>query len=94
MDGLYDEPDYHNHNLDLFEQEQVELQQAAEQGQLVNDYIGVHCIQQEHIQQEQEQEEQEQEELKMDHFQEQEQEELKRDHFQEQDVGHAEVTLN
>jgi len=42
----------------------VELQQAAGQGQLVDDYIAVHYIQQE--------QEQEQEELKKDYFQEQE----------------------
>ena len=68
----------------------MELQQAAEQEQLVDDYIADHCIKQEQEQeQKQEQEqEQEQEELNI------QQEQLKRDHFQEQEVGHVEVILN
>jgi len=77
----------------------VEWQQAAGQGQLVDDYIAVHYIQQEQEQEELKKEylqeqEQEQEELKKDYLQEQEQKEPKKDYFQEQDLEHAEVILN
>ena len=77
MEGLHqdeDEPDYHD--LDLCEQEWVELQQAAGKGQLVDDCIADHHIQQE----------KKQEDLKRDHCVQQEQEQK-----QEQEQGQEEL---